>query len=558
MTEFNLPISFLDNKNTIQKHIIDDIELLDNHSLYKFIFTSDNKYALDNLSLWSNFYTSDKDFLLDSQKLLKYNLPNPNYDYAPFQHLWNDVISETSFIEKYQYLDSKWFHDLNYQSSFLQILSLYNMTSPVISLALPILFLIFPFFILKLQGISLTPQKYIEVLKMVINNHQIGQLFNFNSVSWDKRFYILVSTVFYFVQIYQNVNSCRKFYKNIYHIHNSLLTTKLYLQHTIKNMQSFSKYYQHLPKYQPFISNMNIHKDCLIDFFNKINLINFQSNKLEQIKNIGHYLKCFFELYNCQTYKHSIKYSFGFNGYIINLNDIADNVQNKNINFCKFTNSKYKFTDAYYPTLSNSSLVKNSYNLNKHLLVTGPNASGKTTMLKSTLFNILLSQQIGAGFYKSARIAPFDFIHSYINIPDTSGRDSLFQAEARRCKDILDLISKNPNGKHFCIFDELYSGTNPYEAISSAVSFLTYLTKFKNIKLIITTHFLDLCKRLDENTYFDNYHMKTIQINDDYKYTYQFIQGISHVKGGIKVLKDLHYPNDIINNTKNILNSINI
>ena len=112
-------------------------------------------------------------------------------------------------------------------------------------------------------------------------------------------------------------------------------------------------------------------------------------------------------------------------------------------------------------------------NLNKQILITGPNAAGKTTLLKTTLFNIIISQQLGVGCYKKATINPYNYIHSYINIPDTSQRDSLFQAEARRCKEILDSLTNNSDKeRHFCIFDEIYSGTNPSEAIASAYSFL--------------------------------------------------------------------------------------
>ena len=83
------------------------------------------------------------------------------------------------------------------------------------------------------------------------------------------------------------------------------------------------------------------------------------------------------------------------------------------------------------------------------------------------------------GFYNNATINPYKYIHCYLNIPDTSGRDSLFQAEARRCKEILDSVVNNKE-RHFCIFDEIYSGTNPYEAISGAYAYLTYLSKYGN------------------------------------------------------------------------------
>ena len=73
-------------------------------------------------------------------------------------------------------------------------------------------------------------------------------------------------------------------------------------------------------------------------------------------------------------------------------------------------------------------------------------------------------------------MCPYDTIHCYLNIPDTSGRDSLFQAEARRCKEILESLEDNK--KHFCIFDELFSGTNPNEACASSYGFIKYLNSF--------------------------------------------------------------------------------
>ena len=188
--------------------------------------------------------------------------------------------------------------------------------------------------------------------------------------------------------------------------------------------------------------------------------------------------------------------------------------------------------------------------------ITGPNASGKTTVLKSTIINILLTQQTGTGFYEEAELEPFDFIHCYLNIPDTSGRDSLFQAEARRCKNIIDIIQENEKERHFCVFDELYSGTNPEEAVMSAAAFMNYISKYKKVNCMLTTHFFELCKHLEKNPSFENYHMKT-KLKDgnskknkftEFVYTYELEKGISKTKGGVKVLNDMNYPNEIIEN----------
>ena len=149
----------------------------------------------------------------------------------------------------------------------------------------------------------------------------------------------------------------------------------------------------------------------------------------------------------------------------------------------------------------------------------------------------------------------------------------MFQAEAKRCKDILEKIGTEPSDKlglnlpstglagatpqrHFCVFDELYSGTNPYEAVGSAYAFLSFLNKNDNINFVLTTHFLDLCRRLEKQEKMNNYHMK-IEVNEeDFKYTYKMAKGISTIKGGVKVLKDLDYPQEIINTTVETLKEL--
>jgi DNA mismatch repair ATPase MutS len=218
-------------------------------------------------------------------------------------------------------------------------------------------------------------------------------------------------------------------------------------------------------------------------------------------------------------------------------------------------NSYPKFKNAYYPPLFDKHHVKDSYKLNKNIIVTGPNASGKTTFLKTSMINILFSQQFGFGFYEKAYFKPYKYLHCYLNIPDTSARDSLFQAEARRCKEILDSINNsNKDDEHFCIFDELYSGTNPYEAIASAFAFLYYLSSQTNVKFMLTTHFLDLCDYLKKHKNIKNMNMVTFEKDNRLIYTYKVKQGISRVQGGIKVLRDLDYPDYIIKMAYNILN----
>ena len=133
---------------------------------------------------------------------------------------------------------------------------------------------------------------------------------------------------------------------------------------------------------------------------------------------------------------------------------------------------------------------------------------------------------------------------------------SHLQAEARRCENILTVIENNKEERHFCVFDELYSGTNPYEAIGTGVSFLKYLNKYSSVSFIITTHFIELCNRLDNNKKILNCNMKVNAHDEKLEYKYKIIEGISKIKGGVNVLKDLNYPDEIIENTKKIIDDL--
>lgn len=583
---FHLPISYLSDKQPIKAHIKTDLELIvkeGEKSLYDTVFQPTTAFAKQTVPLWAEYYTSNKEFIQESQQLVKaLNVKALNNNIITINELdvlavYEEIEKETGFIEKYHYMDWKRFKEFNNSASFLQLLSLYNMTSPLLSLSVPIFFLIFPFIMLKIQGIPISLTKYVEVLKMLFKQHQLGKIFTIGSASWDKVIYIVASFCFYILQVYQNVTSCIKYYRNMKKIHAQLFTMREYAKQTLENMTVLTTLSSGLTTYVPFLENMNQHKDVLERMVHDFDQVVPNGFSFQKIKQIGHVMKCFYQLYNKAEYKESLAYSFGLHGYLANLQSLGERYREKQINACKINNqsgfnnlnkrnnnkNKTKFTDAYFPTLVDADPVKNSYTLDKHLLITGPNAAGKTTLLKTTIFNVLFSQQTGFGFYKKANLILYDEIHCYINIPDTSARDSLFQAEARRCKEILDSLAivqqgeeegiKHKEKQHLCVFDELYSGTNPYEAIGSAYAFLSYLNKYSNVNFVLTTHYLELCKRLDKQPGINNYHMEVEERDQDLKYTYKLKKHISTIKGGVKVLRDLNYPPEIIKQTIDII-----
>uniref|UniRef100_A0A6C0CQZ2 DNA mismatch repair proteins mutS family domain-containing protein n=1 Tax=viral metagenome TaxID=1070528 RepID=A0A6C0CQZ2_9ZZZZ len=562
LLDFKLPIQTIDSYYDISENIINEMELTNgDNSMYHKIFDMKTPFEKLNTNALAKYYTDDTTFLKDNQTFLSLKVPKPIDDQSVLDiiELRKDIADETGFVEKYHFVEWDQLKFLNNNSTFMKYLSLYEIASPLITLALPIFMLIMPFFIIRLQGNAINFSKYVEVLKVVLSRHSIGQIFSIGSASWDKRVYIIISFLFYLAQVYWNYQSCIKFIKNFKIIHEKLDTIKNYLNksviimsNTINNIKqsgitTFNKWYLQVETCRDYMNN-------LIESYNQFTPYGLSIGK---IREIGYLMQNFYKLYNDEYLISIIDYSIKFNSYIKNISCFQNRIDNKQVEKCSFTKKKTQMKKAYYPILLDEPFVANDIHLDKNIIITGPNAAGKTTFIKTAMINILLSQQLGFGFYKKAKIHCYQDLQCYINIPDTSGRDSLFQAEARRCKMILD--NNKHNDKHrFCIFDELFSGTNPYEAIGAATGFLKYLNTYNNITFVITTHFLDLCKKMDEDKKIINLNMEIVNVNDDFKYTYKVIPGISNVKGGIKVLKDLDFPKEIIDTATAVIDKLNI
>lgn len=566
---FKLPIQYLKESKTIVSNLDSDLELTKANvgseiSVYDSILNPQTIFGNQCIKPFSSYYTTNVQYLKDTQNLCK-NIDSMPLEKGLLTNTWdnfNDIKNNNSFLETFQYIDWSYFKWVNNISLFLMILSFYNLASPVINLAAPMFALIVPFFLLKAMRIPVTMNSYYTILKEQLKKHAIGQLFTqWNSVNITKKGYLLFCFSMYFYNIYQNVLSCKKFYNNSTYITNTFNNFRGYLDYTIENMTYYQKLVCSYTTYNNFSNCLQNEKQKLITYYN--DFVGLPNNFLS-LKNIGYIgvtMKNFYIVYDDDDFKDSITYSFAFNGYIDVMKSISNKVNKKIINKVKLlTNksSKLQFKQLYHPLLKNKP-IKNDITLKKNKIITGPNASGKTTMLKSTIINLLLCQQIGFGFLDSGKITPFHHIHCYMNIPDTNGRDSLFQAEARRCLEIYENMNTHKDERHFAIFDELYSGTNPYEAISSAYAYLHCISKNKNIKFILTTHFIKLCELFQQkkNKRIENYHMSTTIINKyDPIYKYKITKGISKVKGGICVLKQLNYPQHIIENTQNTLNNI--
>uniref|UniRef100_A0A6C0JLJ0 DNA mismatch repair proteins mutS family domain-containing protein n=1 Tax=viral metagenome TaxID=1070528 RepID=A0A6C0JLJ0_9ZZZZ len=564
-TNFRLPITYLDSSTVfpLSNIVCEDLELSENKnsssSMYEYLFKPNHQFAKEMIHKWKKQYTTNIDFINDTQNLLKNmnkykettNYGNDVLNYDKYISLWKDLKEDDFFLEKYGYMDWDMLKYLNESTNFLQIVSFLNIASPLTSFLIPIFFLIFPFILLKIQQIPITVETYVEILTSLAKNHFIGKaLSSIQSISWDKMVYLLITFSLYVLQIYQNVNTCHRFYYNVKKINDSLINLRYQIQYSIRSMESFLSIASNYSSYEPFCQDVVKHYNYLLTMESELVYIDPFANSLSKFTEFGELLKCYYSFYSKPDYEEAIRYAAGFEGFIDNIVGVSDNLNNGIVCFGNISGDAVcDFKEQYYPPLLNDNPVKNNCSFEKNIIISAPNKAGKTTILKTTAMNIIFTQQLGCGFYESAELTPYTHIHSYLNIPDTSGRDSLFQAESRRCKDILDIINEN-NGtryRHFCIFDELYSGTNPEEASKAGYAFLEYLSKYKNVNFILTTHYLSICKKYRKSESIENFkmHVQVLE-NGEFYYTYKMKPGISKIKGALRVLKDMGYPEDII------------
>jgi hypothetical protein len=610
---FLLPIEYLEKsqQNTVSKSVADDLELIqivdvsgsspsspsindpEKKPMYEWFCEPSNDFGKMLIPEMAKRYTTNIGFLEDTQKVVErasdiqqYRLDKSKTE--RFIEVWKEIKEDKTFLDRHSYMEFVVLEELNKSKVFLNAYSILNLVSPLYSLCLPLVLFLLPFVLLKIWNTPITFEIYLQTLRDISKTHFIGRVLNIKEWSFENVLYAILIGGMYIMQTYSQITSCIKYHAAVKRMNENLLFMREYVEDVILSMDAFVKKNSDLPYYSDFCQDVHSHKLVLNSLHEKIGTaLTPYGWTMKKISELGHMFDCYYQLYSCIDYESSLRYSVGFEGYMDILQGVArgykkdvlgkatfqeplnitgkepiekdessnsesdsESVSSKSTSSYSISNLENGFISQYYPPHKYCSpCVKNTVNLVTNTIITGVNASGKTTTLKTTALNIIFTQQFGFGFYQSANLIPYSHIHSYINIPDTSGRDSLFQAESRRCKEILDKIrDASENEMHFCIFDELYSGTNPKEASKSAHSLLKFLSKKPNVRFILTTHYVTVCNKFRKSKLVKNYKM-IVNADEDGKfaYTYKMGKGISTLEGGIAILKTMDYPAEIIN-----------
>jgi len=271
LVPFKLPIEYLDEKvvHVLSDVVTSDLELVSataSDPMYDVLLKPKHKFAKDMICQWKKSFTSDTEFLKQTQQVIASAEPAESLvDCDAISTIWKDIYETTGFHDRYSYIDIDKFHFINNSSKFLGVWTVVNLLSPIFSIILPLILVIAPFVLLKIQRVPIEFNTYITVLKDIAKKHALGKVFSsMNDFSVNNLVYILFTVAMYGFQMYQNVKSCMRFYKNITLVNTHLLTLKLFVDQSLHGMEKFMQKNTGLSRYRGFCNDVSLHYDYLV------------------------------------------------------------------------------------------------------------------------------------------------------------------------------------------------------------------------------------------------------------------------------------------------------
>ena len=196
----------------------------------------------------------------------------------------------------------------------------------------------------------------------------------------------------------------------------------------------------------------------------------------------------------------------------------------------------------------------NNPNTKKDIMITGPNASGKSTFLKAITETLILGQTICLVPATKMSFTPFYKINTYLNIPDCQGKESLFQAEMTRCyKQIENFKLLKADDYVFSIMDEIFVSTNYFEGLSGAYAISKKMASFYNSICLISTHFSKLSEKCEKENTYKNFHFSiNYDKNNKIKKSYALKEGRTKQHIALEMLEEKGFDNDLVKNAKDM------
>ncbi|MBP3784224.1 MAG: hypothetical protein J6I68_13345 [Butyrivibrio sp.] len=210
----------------------------------------------------------------------------------------------------------------------------------------------------------------------------------------------------------------------------------------------------------------------------------------------------------------------------------------------EFGGNTFDGKELFHPLIENA--VPNDIVSERGVLITGSNASGKSTFLKTCAINAIFAQSIHTVLGKGYK-APLYRIYSSMALKDDIFEgDSYYIVEIKSIKRILDAAAEK-GCQVLCFVDEVLRGTNTVERIAASTQILKELSREK-VQCFAATHDIELTALLKED--YDIYHFEGEVTDNDVKFDYMIKSGPATTRNAIKLLGVLGYEKTLVDNAQ--------
>ena len=200
--------------------------------------------------------------------------------------------------------------------------------------------------------------------------------------------------------------------------------------------------------------------------------------------------------------------------------------------------------------------ITNTVNLSNSstqvMMITGPNMSGKSALLRQTALNVLLAQTGSFVAAESAHIGIVDKIFTRVGASDNiSLGESTFMVEMNEAASILNNMSE----RSLILFDELGRGTSTYDGISLAWAIVEYIHEYGGIhpKTLFATHYHELNEMENSFPRVVNYNVSVKEMNGKVVFLRKLARGGSEHSFGIHVARLAGMPQSIVKRADEVL-----
>ncbi|MCK5820324.1 MAG: DNA mismatch repair protein MutS [Bacteroidales bacterium] len=199
--------------------------------------------------------------------------------------------------------------------------------------------------------------------------------------------------------------------------------------------------------------------------------------------------------------------------------------------------------------------VKLDQNDQQIIIITGPNMSGKSALLRQTALIVLLAQMGSFVPAESAHIGLVDKIFTRVGASDNiSLGESTFMVEMNEAASILNNLSD----RSLILFDELGRGTSTYDGISIAWSIVEHIHEHSKAraKTLFATHYHELNEMAKSFKRVKNYNVSVREVDNKVIFLRKLVKGGSEHSFGIHVARMAGMPKSIVNRANEILKEL--